>query len=328
MATKRRKEKRAIAHDIMQELHNLQPPGRFLTEARRDDETHSFTSSKRWVEVSNDKAIEKIMHSLREKAKGTGGTRNDNNIINGDDGKPNLKRDEEETKEEGAIKSNGLVDNYKGTNANVEQLVGEDELLQQQILPLPMGDTEENLVGQFDDVFDDTDVAGENHEQLPNEAGQFDGLCDTAEENVVEQSDDVFDSAYDGGNNTTIVATTAIIPHKNVSVDDIDFCICRCVVCLIYNIENYSDYSCLFVIYNIICNIIYPLHYSFIINICRMYCSVEVLVSTTTRGINATDYQLRHTNQVSWQQNGVKKSVLLHMILCKSCTTYSHLVDS
>ena len=190
-----------------------------------------------------------------------------------------------------------------------------------------LGDAEENnLVGQFDDVFDDTaDVAGENNEQLPNEAGQFDGLFDTAEENVVGQFDDVFDSTYDG-NNTTIVATTAIIPHKNVSVDDIDFCICRCVVCLIYNIENYSDYSCLFVIYNIIYNNITPS--ALFIYICRMYCSVEALPLTTTRGINVTDYQLRHTNQVSWQQNGVKKSVLLHMILCKSCTTYSHLVDS
>ena len=83
-----------------------------------------------------------------------------------------------------------------------------------------LGDAEENnLVGQFDDVFDDTaDLAGENNKQLPNEVGQFDGLFDTAEENVVGQFDDVFDSTYDGGNNTTIVATTAIIPHKNVSV--------------------------------------------------------------------------------------------------------------
>ena len=238
ITAKCRKDKRSLAHDIMQQIHNLQPPGRFLTEdvTRRDDsgidnisenEIHPLLS-KHWVEVSNDKAIEKIMHRLRGKdKKESGGTRNDDNIINSeDDGIHNLKRDEE-----GAIKSNGLVDNYKGTNANVEQLVGEDELLQQQTLPLPMGDTEEeSVVGQYDDVFDDTDVAGENHEQLPNEAGQFDGLFDTAEENVVGQFDDVFDSAYDGGNNTTIVATTAIIPHKNVSVDDIDFCICRCVV--------------------------------------------------------------------------------------------------
>ena len=52
-------------------------------------------------------------------------------INNGGDGKRNLKRDEEEEKKEGSIKSNGLVDDDKGTNANLEQLVGEDELLQQ-----------------------------------------------------------------------------------------------------------------------------------------------------------------------------------------------------
>ena len=63
MATKCNIDKRAIALNIMQELHNLQPPGRFLIEACRDGRSGSILSKNR-VE-----AIEKIMHSLREKVK-------------------------------------------------------------------------------------------------------------------------------------------------------------------------------------------------------------------------------------------------------------------
>ena len=44
VATTRKKDKRAIALNIMQELHNLQPPGRFLIEACRDGRSGSILS--------------------------------------------------------------------------------------------------------------------------------------------------------------------------------------------------------------------------------------------------------------------------------------------
>ena len=77
------KEKRAIANSIMQQLHNLHPPGRFLIEdcsgsghishSTAADGTkrysHPLVLNKVWVEVSDELAINKIMHSLREKKK-------------------------------------------------------------------------------------------------------------------------------------------------------------------------------------------------------------------------------------------------------------------
>ena len=68
----------------MQQLNNLRPPGRFIIEDRSglghifysaDDDTkrysHPLVSNKVWVQVSDDLAIDKIMHSLREKEKST-----------------------------------------------------------------------------------------------------------------------------------------------------------------------------------------------------------------------------------------------------------------
>ena len=77
MATKHRKEKRAIALSIMQEMHNLQPPGRFLIEDDRgidnrdridncskndNDGINPAILKRAWVEVPNDRAMVKIMH--------------------------------------------------------------------------------------------------------------------------------------------------------------------------------------------------------------------------------------------------------------------------
>ena len=93
MATKCKKDKRAIALNILQELHNLQPPGRFLIEdVTRRDGTLGSILSKNWVEVSNDKAIEKIMHSLREK-KVKGAT---SRSLGSRDGNTNINKNEEE----------------------------------------------------------------------------------------------------------------------------------------------------------------------------------------------------------------------------------------
>ena len=65
----------------MQQIHNLQPPGRFLIEDKTgdhrissnngsqsgDNAVHPLLLKKAWVQVENDKAIDKIMHRLREK---------------------------------------------------------------------------------------------------------------------------------------------------------------------------------------------------------------------------------------------------------------------
>ena len=94
---KNSKEKRAIAKSIMQQLNNLHPPGRFIIEDRSglghisystaaDDEdySHHLVSNKVWVQVSDDLAIDKIMHSLREKEKKISGNNNADNQTNSD----------------------------------------------------------------------------------------------------------------------------------------------------------------------------------------------------------------------------------------------------
>ena len=76
----RKKEKRAIALKIMQDISSLEPPGRFLTESKdlapsTSSENHSLESegvdqlilSKVWVIVAPEKAIKKVLHSLRDK---------------------------------------------------------------------------------------------------------------------------------------------------------------------------------------------------------------------------------------------------------------------
>ena len=75
--TKVRRDKRAIAKCIMNEIHNLQPPGRFLTADGSSDVTdrldddgvvlHPPITSKVWVRVDADKALSKVMHRLRDK---------------------------------------------------------------------------------------------------------------------------------------------------------------------------------------------------------------------------------------------------------------------
>ena len=90
---KHRKDKRPIALNIKQQIHNSDPPGRFLVEdnnnnnnnnntRRVDDDddiiehcngvgegVHSDLLKRAWVEVSDDKAMVKIMHILREPTK-------------------------------------------------------------------------------------------------------------------------------------------------------------------------------------------------------------------------------------------------------------------
>ena len=75
--TKVRRDKRAIAKCIVNEIHNLQPPGRFLTADGNSDSTdrldddgvvlHPPITSKVWVRVDADKALAKVMHRLRDK---------------------------------------------------------------------------------------------------------------------------------------------------------------------------------------------------------------------------------------------------------------------
>ena len=84
----KRKEKRKIAMDIIQEIQTLQPPGRFLTEdpqgkagggSHKDahasvalDGVHISVLNKAWVRVEPHKALTKVMHRLREKETGCG----------------------------------------------------------------------------------------------------------------------------------------------------------------------------------------------------------------------------------------------------------------
>ena len=98
LAAKSSKNKRAIAKSIMQQLNNLHPPGRFLIEDRSglghisstandaNDYSHPLVRNKVWVQVSDDLAIDKIMHSLREKEKKTSGNNNADNQTNSDSG--------------------------------------------------------------------------------------------------------------------------------------------------------------------------------------------------------------------------------------------------
>lgn len=59
----KRAEKRRIAADIICKIQGLEPPGRFLTEGPRGVKGEG----KIWVPVEPDKALTKVMHSLREK---------------------------------------------------------------------------------------------------------------------------------------------------------------------------------------------------------------------------------------------------------------------
>ena len=86
LAAKLRKDKRAIAMSIMQQVNKLDPPGRFLVEeasqadcSGADNLAAAASSSsnksntvdpqvlqKVWVPASNDKIVRKILHRLRE----------------------------------------------------------------------------------------------------------------------------------------------------------------------------------------------------------------------------------------------------------------------
>merc|ERR1719401_1757397 len=69
----KRAEKRRIAADIIREIQNSEPPGRFLMECPRgaagrgDDDVHGAVPSKTWVRVDHDRALTKVMHRLRER---------------------------------------------------------------------------------------------------------------------------------------------------------------------------------------------------------------------------------------------------------------------
>ncbi|KAL3780452.1 hypothetical protein ACHAW5_004578 [Stephanodiscus triporus] len=71
----KKKEKRMIARQIVEEIQKLDPPGRFLIEdpnqpVSKDDENASEDIMyKTWVVVEVEKAIDKVMHRLREREK-------------------------------------------------------------------------------------------------------------------------------------------------------------------------------------------------------------------------------------------------------------------
>ena len=144
-----------------------------------DDDTnrcsHPLVSNKVWVQVSDDLAIYKVMHSLREKEKKTCG--NNNNAK-----KNNVARTER------VVRSNSLAGDEEDEIANFE----------------PIGEHES--VGQYDDLFDDiVENSGQSDGLLvdnatDNEVGQFDDLFDdlglqefTGEEDMAGQFDGLFD---------------------------------------------------------------------------------------------------------------------------------------
>ncbi|KAL7525890.1 hypothetical protein ACHAWF_001550, partial [Thalassiosira exigua] len=66
-------EKRNIARRIVDEIRNLDPPGRFLIEGpTRDDRRHGYNdiTGKLWLPVDTEKAVNKVMQRLREKERG------------------------------------------------------------------------------------------------------------------------------------------------------------------------------------------------------------------------------------------------------------------
>ena len=190
-SAKSSKEKRAIAKSIIQQLDNLHPPGRFIIEDRSGlchmsstanndatDYSHPLVRNKVWVQVSDDLAIDKIMHSLREKVK-----EKDKKISSSLSSKAGNKSNKNKEKKNVA-RSDSLTDDK---DANLEP-IGENESVGQfddlfddivensgQCDGLLVDNATDNEVGQFDDLFDDTGLQEFTGEDM---AGQFDGLFD------------------------------------------------------------------------------------------------------------------------------------------------------
>ena len=182
----------------MQQIHNLQPPGRFLIEDKTgdhrissnngsqsgDNAVHPLLLKKAWVQVENDKAMVKIMHRLREK----------------DDKEPGTASSASGKKDAVNSDTSGEVE----TNAIKSEQPGEDFL--QQNFSTTSGENES--VGQYDDLFDDTDVVGqlglielshavhEHTEKGENDEGQYDDLVfGDSEDKSVEGG--LFDRFFD-----------------------------------------------------------------------------------------------------------------------------------
>ena len=163
---KSKKEKRTIAHIIFQQIHNVR--GRFLMEDctlgvynalggeiidssylpyDKEVDCHPIIRQKVWVQVSYEKAIEKILHRLREKEPTSSSSKDGKSKINNGEKKGDAARGS---------------DNLGGgkTNANIEQ----------------SEEKEENVVGQFDSLFDDTAVetrdAGTMKEKFSSKDGK------------------------------------------------------------------------------------------------------------------------------------------------------------
>ena len=239
-AAERRKDKRAIAVNVMQQVYNCTPPGRFLVEDDTstctspppynytpvnnfsssnidEDDIHPEILSKNWVKVSDDKAMVKIMHIFREKF--STNRRGSENSIN--------------------TNGDASIDNFEQRNDAVESNnhLGEDEtnVPPQQILSIGVDD---NSVGQFDDLFDDlgeSDAAGQFDNLLANIGLQEFKEGETGEDLLqpdfsrrgdenegVGQFDDLFENAHD--NADTFVERNAVSDHelnsflRNVSI--------------------------------------------------------------------------------------------------------------
>ena len=71
----RKKEKRIIAMQIVEEIQNLDPPGRFLIEVSNQEGSEDDGGGeieifdRAWIIVETEKAVDKVMHRLREREK-------------------------------------------------------------------------------------------------------------------------------------------------------------------------------------------------------------------------------------------------------------------
>ena len=71
----RKKEKRIIAMQIVEEIQNLDPPGRFLIEVSNQEGSEDDGGGEMeifdrvWIIVETEKAVDKVMHRLREREK-------------------------------------------------------------------------------------------------------------------------------------------------------------------------------------------------------------------------------------------------------------------
>ena len=146
-----------------------------------------------WVQVSDDLAIDKIMHSLREKDKST-------SLKKSKVGNNSNKNYQTEK----VARSNSLMDDEEDALVNLEPIgeeLKEPSKRRSSISGESNVDNEDTPAGQFDDIFDDININVEQKNYSTGEGdesvGQYDDLFDDIEENNGQCDDLLVDNAKD-----------------------------------------------------------------------------------------------------------------------------------